>query len=177
MIELVTVGGGVPPRRLDALVVDLERIFQVACQVRPGTIGVEAALDAARQQYHSTVILNRLRTHAPTNGSRLLGVAAVDLFVPIFTFVFGEAEVGGHCALASTYRLEEERYGLPSDDEKLRERLTKEAVHEIGHTFGLRHCDDWRCVMASSHSVERVDVKSENFCEECAAMVRAVMRG
>jgi len=177
MIELVAVGGGVPPHRLDALVVDLERVFQVACQVRLGSIGVEAALDAARQQYHSTVILDRLRAQAPANGSRLLGVAAVDLFVPIFTFVFGEAEVGGHCALASTYRLEEERYGLPADDDKLRGRLTKEAVHELGHTFGLRHCDNWQCVMASSHSVERVDLKSESFCEDCAAVVRAIIAG
>ena len=175
MIELVAVGGGVPPRRLDALVEDLERIFQVACQLRPGSIGVEGALDAARQQYHSTVILDSLRAHAPVNGSRLLGVAAVDLFVPIFTFVFGEAEVDGHCALASTYRLEEERYGLPADDGKLHQRLTKEAVHELGHTFGLRHCDHWQCVMASSHSVERVDVKSAEFCEDCATRVRAII--
>jgi len=175
MIELVTVGGGVPPRRLDALIVDLERIFRVACSIRLGSIGIEDALDAPRQQYHSTVILDRLRAHAPMNGSRLLGVAAVDLFVPIFTFVFGEAEVGGHCALASTYRLEEERYGLPGDDEKLHQRLVKESVHELGHTFGLRHCDHWRCVMASSHSVERVDVKSEDFCENCATRVRAII--
>jgi len=176
MIELVAVGGGVPPRRLDALAVDLARIFQVACQIRAGSIGVEAALDPARQQYHSTAILDKLRAHAPANGSRLVGVAAVDLFVPIFTFVFGEAEVDGRCALASTYRLEEEHYGLPADEEKLRQRLTKEAVHELGHTFGLRHCDRWQCVMASSHSVERVDLKSENFCDDCAVMVRAVAR-
>ena len=52
------------------------------------------------------------------------------------------------------------------------ERLRKEAVHELGHTFGLRHCDDWRCVMASSHAVERLDVKSAEFCARCRRAVR-----
>jgi archaemetzincin len=68
--------------------------------------------------------------------------------------------------------LEEERYGLPANVEELRERLTKETVHELGHTLGLRHCDHWHCVMASSHSVELVDVKQAEFCEECSEVVR-----
>jgi archaemetzincin len=53
----------------------------------------------------------------------------------------------------------------------MRERLVKEAVHELGHTFGLRHCDDWRCVMTSSHGVERLDVKSAEFCFLCGRVV------
>jgi archaemetzincin len=172
MIEVLAVGEGVQSRRLDALALELARIFQAPCRVRAGVINAAPACDATRQQYRSTTILNSLRTLMPPNGTRLLGVASVDLFVPIFTFVFGEAEVDGHCALASTYRLEEERYGLPANEQKLRERLTKEAVHELGHTFGLRHCDHWQCVMASSHSVELVDVKQAEFCDECARVVR-----
>jgi archaemetzincin len=73
--------------------------------------------------------------------------------------------------VVSCYRLEEEHYGLPADEAKLRGRLTKEAVHELGHTFGLGHCEDWRCVMASSHGVERLDVKGAEFCEECGRVV------
>jgi len=176
MIELVAVGEAVQPRRLNALVLELARIFKVPCQVRTGVIDPAPARDDTRQQYRSTTILDSLRLLNLPNRTRLLGVAAVDLFVPIFTFVFGEAEVDGHCALASTYRLEEERYGLPANEQKLRERLTKEAVHELGHTYGLRHCDRWQCVMASSHSVELVDVKQAEFCEECAAVVREFTR-
>jgi archaemetzincin len=170
MIEVVAVGEGVGPDRLDALAAELARIFRVSCHVRDDVLDVKFSREAVRGQYHSTAILEHM---ASVNGSRgrLLGVTAVDLFVPIFTFVFGEAQVGGDCALASLYRLSEEHYGLPPDECKLRERLVKEAAHELAHTFGLGHCDDWRCVMASSHSVELVDVKSAEFCEECRRAV------
>lgn len=173
MIELVAVGEGVGPDRLEALARDLARIFRTSCRVRDGVMDAKFAHHAARGQYHSTAILEQLQARWSNGKSRLLGVTAVDLFVPIFTFVFGEAQVGGNCALASLYRLNEEHYGLPADEGKLRERLTKEAVHELGHTFGLRHCDDWQCVMASSHSVELVDVKLAAFCGACARMVLA----
>jgi archaemetzincin len=172
MIHVAAVGEGVAPRRLELLAVELERIFRVTCRVRREVVDAEPSRDAIRRQYHSTTILDRLRAIPMHPNDRVLGVAAVDLFVPIFTFVFGEAEVGGRCALASTYRLEEERYGLPPNEEKLRGRLAKEAVHELGHTYGLPHCDHWECVMASSHSVERVDVKQAAFCEECAKVIR-----
>jgi len=73
----------------------------------------------------------------------------------------------GNCAVISTARLKDEFYGLPPREDLLRERLVKEAAHELGHTFGLRHCPDWRCVMSSSHGIERVDVKGAEFCKSC----------
>ena len=171
MIELVAVGEGAGPERLGRLAADLERRFRTSCRVRDDGLDAKFAHNAARGQYHATAILERLQALAPDKQSRLLGVAAVDLFVPIFTFVFGEAQLEGNCAVASLYRLQEEHYGLPADERKLRERLFKEATHELGHTFGLRHCDDWQCVMASSHSVELVDVKSAEFCGDCARLL------
>ena len=99
--------------------------------------------------------------------ARVLGVTACDLYVPVLTFVFGEAQLDGNCAVVSLARLQEEFYGMPPRDDLLRERLVKEAAHELGHTFGLRHCADWRCVMASSHAVERLDVKGAEFCGAC----------
>jgi archaemetzincin len=99
--------------------------------------------------------------------ARVLGVTACDLFVPVLTFVFGEAQLDGNCAVVSTARLHEDFYGMPARTDLLRERLVKEAAHELGHTFGLRHCADWRCVMASSHAVERLDVKTAEFCGAC----------
>ena len=158
---------------LESLAAALARVFRTPCQIRPDLFDVSFALDAVRQQYHSTAILQRLERHGDPD-ARILGVTSCDLFVPVLTFVFGEAQLDGNCATVSFARLKEEAYGLPPREELLRERLLKEAVHELGHTFGLRHCADWRCVMTSSHAVERLDVKSAEFCAGCR---RAVFNG
>ena len=81
--------------------------------------------------------------------ARNLGVTAYDLYVPVRTFVLGEAQLCGNCAVVSAARLSDEYYGLPPNPTLLRERWLKEAAHELGHTFGLRHCSDWRCVMSN----------------------------
>jgi archaemetzincin len=151
---------------LEHLAVALARIFRAPCRIRPQTMELTFALDPLRCQYDSTAILQRMeRTCDPD--ARVLGVAACDLYVPVFSFVFGEAQLDGNCAVVSTARLRQEFYGLPGSDELLRQRLVKEAVHELGHTFGLRHCPDWQCVMTSSHAVERLDVRGAEFCARC----------
>jgi archaemetzincin len=168
-IQVIGVQAALP--LLDGLACELARIFGVTCHVRPDSLDAEFAYDRRRGQYHSTAILQRMqRLAAP--GTRLLAVTSLDLYVPVLTFVFGEAQLEGNCALVSVHRLEEEFYGLPPRQDLLRERLVKEAVHELGHTFGLMHCEDWNCVMTSSHSVERVDVKSAEFCRSCLAVVK-----
>lgn len=155
---------------LEYLAAALARTFRAPCQIRPEILDVSFALDAGRQQYYSTAILQRLE-RACDPDCRVLGVAACDLFVPVLTFVFGEAQLDGNCAAVSVARLKEESYGMPPSENLLRERLLKEAVHELGHTFGLRHCADWRCVMTSSHAVERLDVKGTDFCAGCRKSV------
>ena len=127
----------------------------------------EFARDPARGQYHSTQILRRLRESSGDEGKRILGVADVDLYIPILTFVFGEAQLDCCAALMSTFRLRQEFYGLPADENLLLERAVKEALHELGHTFGLRHCPDFGCVMHSSNIVEEVDIKGGDFCSVC----------
>lgn len=109
------------------------------------------------------------------NGQReiLVGVTDVDLYIPILSFVFGEAQLGGHIAVVSYHRLHQQFYGLPRDDSLLRERLVKEAIHEAGHTLGLTHCDDYDCVMAASHAVEWLDLKGAGFCGACRERIRA----
>jgi archaemetzincin len=155
--------------RLDELAAALARVFRVSCHVRTEELDAAGARDPGRGQYYSTAILESMQANG--GGVRLLGVTALDLYVPVLTFVFGEAQLEGDCALVSLCRLREEFYGLPAREELLRERLTKEAVHELGHTFGLRHCGDWRCVMSSTHAVERLDVKGAEFCGRCRGVV------
>ena len=156
---------------LENLAATLARIFRSPCQIRPEVFDPSFALDASRQQYYSTAILQRLE-RASDPDARVLGVTAFDLYVPVLTFVFGEAQLDGNCAIVSTARLSDEFYGLPPQSELMRERLVKEAAHELGHTFGLRHCQDWRCVMSSSHGVELLDVKSADFCPSCRKPVQ-----
>jgi archaemetzincin len=90
------------------------------------------------------------------------------------TFVFGEAQVGGACSVVSYARLRQEFYGLPPDMNLLARRLLIESVHELGHTLELHHCEDYRCVMSSSHAVEWIDLKEHKFCIECAAKAKAL---
>ena len=157
-------------RMLESLAAALARVFRASCQIRPEVLDISSTWDADRNQYYSTAILQRLDLDSDP-GTRVLGVTSCDLYVPVLTFVFGEAQLEGNCAVASLARLREEFYGLPPREELSRERLLKEAVHELGHTFGLRHCNDWRCVMSSSHGVERVDVKGSEFCGVCRKTV------
>lgn len=155
---------------LDNLAAELARIFQVSCHVHEEPFAADFAYDPVRGQYHSTAILQRLHSLSGDPETWFLGVTDVDLYIPILTFVFGEAQLNGHCALVSLHRLREEFYGLPANPKLLAERTVKEAVHELGHLLGLRHCHDWRCVMTSTHDVERLDLKSEEYCAACLAL-------
>lgn len=160
---------------LDGLAAELARIFQVSCHVHEEIFSADFALDPARSQYHSTAILQRMQSLSGDPESRFLGVTELDLYIPVLTFVFGEAQLGGRCALVSLHRLREEFYGLPPSPGLLWDRLVKESVHELGHVLGLRHCPDWRCVMASTHDVERLDLKGEEYCQSC--LVAAALPG
>jgi archaemetzincin len=171
IISLVNGGAtGSALNLLEGLAASLARVFDGPCQIRPELFDVSFALDSGRQQYYSTAILQRLERRCDPD-ARILGVASCDLFVPVLTFVFGEAQLDGNCATVSLARLREEAYGMAPRENLLRERLLKEAVHELGHTFGLRHCPDWQCVMTSSHAVERLDIKGAEFCAACRKVV------
>jgi archaemetzincin len=138
------------------------------------------AHDPQRHQYSSPVILRRLVELVPPDAARLLGVLDRDIFIPMLTFLFGQAQLGGQVALISLTRLRQEFYGLPPDSALLIARARKEALHEIGHTFGLTHCDRPHCTMALATVIEQVDAKSEEFCGSCRRLLRdsiAPLRG
>lgn len=152
---------------LDRLAAGLARLLRVSCHVTTEEFDGRFAFDPLRRQTYSTALLAQLAQAPLPEGVALLAVTEADLFVPVLTFVFGEAQMPGRAALVSLARLRDEFYGLPADAGRLDERLLKEGLHELGHTQGLRHCDDWRCVMVSSHAVEKLDLKDADFCAAC----------
>ena len=127
----------------------------------------EASFLAARNQYHSTVILKEILAEAPPGALKVLGLIDRDLCIPILTFVFGEAQLGGTASLVSLARLRQDFYGLPPDPSLFRERLYKECLHELGHNFGLIHCHTRECVMYLSNTVLDVDRKERTYCRDC----------
>ena len=169
-VHLVRIGDG-DPSILEYLAVALEDSFSARCHIEKHVIDPAPAWNAARGQFLSTALLGELaglRPQASDRPVRILGVAAVDLFIPILTFVFGQAQIGGPAALLSVHRLRQEFYGYASEPRFLLERTEKEALHELGHTFGLLHCPRHECVMHFSNSIEEVDLKPRTFCRGCA---------
>lgn len=129
--------------------------------------------EAGRNQYYSTRILKEMLKEVPEDAEKLLGVTDKDLCIPILTYVFGEAQLGGTAAVVSLARLRQEHYGLAPDRELFQERLRKECLHELGHTFGLIHCQSRECVMYLSNTVVDVDGKGRNFCRSCRMVVES----
>jgi len=163
--------GLVPGDVLERLSAGLAREFAVPCEVLPAEPEPTFAFNVTRRQYLSTEILASMMQRTTLDTCRLLGVTLVDLYIPILTFVFGEAQLKGKCALVSAHRLHQEFYGLPADPKLLHERLLKESAHELGHTLTLAHCDDYECVMSASHGVEWIDLKTSRFCGSCRASI------
>ena len=148
----------------------LPRVFpDTTCQVLEEPLPIsENALDKKRGQYRSNQILIAIQNYATqARVSRVLGVLDVDIFVPELNFVFGEASFPGKAALISLWRLKPEFHGESPNTELFQERSLKEAVHEVGHTLGLRHCQRSSCVMRFSNSIFDTDRKQNSFCDEC----------
>jgi archaemetzincin len=177
VLRLVPLHCGTRARLLGPLGEQLRTAFGLEVQQSAPGFDSEVAFDASRGQYNSRVLLAHLLQDTPGEVTRVLGVAGVDLFIPVLTYVFGEAQLGGRAAVVSLHRLDDEIYGLPANPKRLFDRLVKEAVHELGHTFSLVHCHSDGCVMASSTYVEDIDLKSDLFCDTCRAAVRTETSG
>lgn len=140
-------------------IIKVERIFSF-----------EDFYDFNRAQYDASKILKAFELKNNHETKQLI-LTSLDLFIPIFTYVFGLAKLNGHNAIVSSCRLKNEYYGLPGKESILFPRIVKEIVHEFGHLKGLRHCSNYNCVMASSTSIDELDVKSTKFCNLCSPKI------
>jgi len=122
-------------------------------------------------QYRAEDFIPVLRKSLDLAGSDIIvGLTAVDLYVPDLNFVFGLASPGQGAAIVSTHRLEAPFYGLPADRPMLLRRGVTEAAHELGHLLGLGHCRDRRCVMFFSNWILDTDAKGYAMCSRCYAL-------
>jgi archaemetzincin len=154
---------------LDNIITLLHERGGLIARPQQADLAVDDCYDQSREQYDAQKILKKIKPAAPPN--KVVLYTSLDLFIPILTFVFGLAGLGGQAAIISSCRLLNEFYGLPADEDKLTRRLVKETIHEIGHLQNLRHCNNYQCVMASSTTVDDLDVKGDLFCQACKAQL------
>ncbi|HDN79108.1 MAG TPA: hypothetical protein ENG33_01425 [Chloroflexi bacterium] len=154
----------------------LERTFGQPYSIAPATPLPAQAYNPYRHQYFSDLLLRLLEEVEAPGAERVLGVVDVDLYTEGLNFIFGQASLRGRDAIISLARLRQSFYGLPEDEDLFLERAVKEAVHELGHTYGLGHCPDPYCVMHFSNSLADTDVKQATFCPRCSQALRLSRR-
>ena len=169
-IVLVPIGT-VHAHLLDNLVAPLGVTFGHPCRVSASIAIPETAHDKRRGQYLGRAILSALGRLDLPDAERVLGIIDADCYAPGLNFVFGQASAGvaARDAFIALPRLRQSFHGLPEDGTLFQERALKEAVHELGHTYGLAHCHDPKCVMFFSNSLYDTDVKRVDFCPRCRA--------
>ena len=146
---------------------DILRVLHYPVNFKICNLDLSSFYNPGRRQYDANMILKKVTENAPEGFVRIIGLLKVDLYIPILTYIFGQATLGGRAAIASLYRLRNEGYGLKPDNQLLIERFGKVVIHELGHTFGLIHCQNPVCIMRSSTYVEDLDQKQNEFCYIC----------
>lgn len=165
--------GPLPSGLLERAASFLEVATRRPARVHSQVIEPRYAYDQRRAQYNTRQFIPTLERIAEEQGTLVLGIADVDIFSAIFTFVFGEARLHGPAGIVSIYRLRPSLYGLPDDPELFEARLRRELLHEAGHLLGLIHCSEPDCAMRFSAVPEEIDLKQDEFCSVCRKLAGA----
>jgi archaemetzincin len=172
---IVSAIGPLDPVWLSVAAACLENEMNVPVTLRDPLPEPHGAFDEKRHQYSAVSYLETVVRAAPPLPGRLVGVTTRDIYIPMLTFLFGQAQLRGSAALVSLARLQQSFYGLPDDAALTSERLRKEILHEAGHTFGLVHCADRECAMSLSTSIRQVDEKKDSYCRKCRHILRTTL--
>ena len=165
-LSLVPIGS-VPTDLLPWLAERLEAMFNRSVTVDEPIPLPAVGYEPHRRQYRGDALLAALQAVISPAVERVLGVIDADFYAPGLNFIFGQAALDGRAAFIALPRLRPSFYGLPEDSPLFRQRILTEAVHELGHTWGLTHCPDPHCVMHFSNILHDTDVKGPAFCRRC----------
>ncbi|MCK4340067.1 MAG: archaemetzincin family Zn-dependent metalloprotease [Candidatus Cloacimonetes bacterium] len=163
-IYLVPIGE-IDKALLEKLIEPLHDRFKLTVEISASLPILEEAYNFKRNQYLASPILDQLKKNIQPDAKKTLWIIDKDLYTYGLNFIFGLADIKGQACLISIIRLRESYYGKSEDKELFFERVLKEAVHELGHTFGLRHCENPKCVMHFSNSLLDTDIKEADFCD------------
>jgi archaemetzincin len=153
---------------------DITREFLYPVKIKESHADLSEFYDPTRRQYDGNKILKFLDSISESDSLKTIGLFRVDLFIPILTYIFGQAIFKGRTGIVSIYRLKNEQYGMKKDDDLLLDRFRKVVIHELGHTFGLVHCYIPSCVMRSGTYVEDIDQKKHILCSKCQAEIESL---
>lgn len=152
---------------LDRIMETLQQTFKTYVSKVSLSIDTDSLYSFERRQYFSTGFIEQSIKQTVHIEGKVLLITDLDIYVPVLTFLFGEAQLRGKHSIVSVFRLHEEFYSGATNNELLFERTIKEVYHELGHNFGLIHCHNWDCVMHSSNNIEEVDLKGNIYCKSC----------
>ena len=171
VVRLGTVGEAV----LNIVAANTQEILHVPVDILPARQSPEFAYSDMRKQYHAALILKKLAESRRPH-PRILALVSVDLFIPVLTHVFGEAQMGGRAAVVSLHRLRQKEEGSRASLDTFYERAVKVAIHELAHTFDLVHCSQDECIMRFSSGLHDLDELPLFFCEYCEAFLEEAYR-
>jgi archaemetzincin len=167
----MTVAGEVDPEAAEYAAGTLRSLMAVETRWIAPLPDPAYAYDVARAQYSSTLVLRDALSRVPSWAARLIVLTERDLFIPMLSFVYGQAQLDGKVAVLSFARLRQEFYSLPPNRALFLVRVRKETLHEVGHTFGLTHCEEPLCTMSLSTNIQQLDTKRGEFCQSCALLL------
>ena len=119
-----------------------------------------------RNRYRADSIIKYLRTKTPDN-SVTLALTNKDISVTKGKVAdFGVMGLGyrpGNACVASSFRL---------NTKNKNEQFYKIAIHELGHTQGLKHCPDKTCFMRDAEGKNPTN-EEKDFCQNCKKVLRS----
>jgi archaemetzincin len=162
----------------DDLKADVVRALKAELQVEVEELDAIAlpkvAYYAPRKRYRADKlldVLDELHGGAPAT-TRVLGLTSVDISTTNPPFedwgIFGLGNMPGQAAVVSAHRLKRRA----KDRDHVKFRVSTTAVHEVGHTFGLPHCTEERCVMQDAEGgIENTDNGTGTLATGCRALI------